>query len=99
MIKLNIKFEDGHRFTFWGEIVESMYGYISLKNIRDQADNIVTDYFRIYEPEITASKNMHIGDILRFEARVKVSEGIVRNLDNITRVKLIKKDIGDCFKN
>lgn len=97
MIKLNIKFEDGHRYTFWGEIVESMYGYILLKNIRDQADNIVTDYFKIYEPNLTASKNMNIGDTIRFEARAKVNDGIVRGLDNVTKVKLIKKDIGGLF--
>lgn len=97
MIKLNIKFEDGHRYTFWGEIVESMYGYILLKNIRDQADHIVKDYFKLYEPDITASKNMNIGDTLRFDARVKLDKGIVSNLDNVTKVKLIKKDIGDLF--
>lgn len=97
MIKLNIKFEGGHRYTFWGEIVESMYGYILLKNIRDQADHIVKDYFKLYEPDITASKNMNIGDTLRFDARVKLDKGIVSNLDNVTKVKLIKKDIGDLF--
>jgi len=97
MIKLNIKFEDGHRYTFWGEIVESMYGYILIKNIRDQADHIVKDYFKLYEPDITASKIMKIGDTLRFDARVKVDQGIVRDLDNVTKVKLIKKDIGELF--
>lgn len=97
MIKLNIKFEDGYRYTFWGEIVETMYGYILLKNIRDQADNIVKDYFKLYEPEITASKIMEIGDRLRFDARVKVDQGIVRELDNVTKVRLIKKDIGGLF--
>jgi len=74
-----------------------MYGYILLKNIRDQSDHIVKDYFKLYEPEITASKNMNIGDTLRFDARVKVDEGIVRELDNVTKVKLIKKDIGELF--
>ncbi len=97
MIKLNIKFEAGHRYTFWGEIVESMYGYILLKNIRDQAGHIVKDYYKIYEPEITASKNMKIGDTLRFDARVKVDEGIVRELDNVTKVSLIKKESGGLF--
>jgi hypothetical protein len=97
MIKLKIKFEDGHRYSFWGEIIESMYGYICLKNIRDQADNIVKDFFKLYEPTMVSSKNMNIGDIIRFDARVKASEGIVSDLDNVTKVKLVKKENEEIF--
>jgi len=97
MIKLKIKFKDGHRYSFLGEIVDTMYGYISLKNIRDQADNIVKDYFKLYEPNMVSSKNVNMGDIIRFDARVKVSEGIVSHLDNVTKVKLIKRDCEEIF--
>ena len=91
MIKFKIKFKDGHRYSFRGEIIESMYGYICLKNIRDQADNIIKDYFKLYEPNMVASKNENIGEIIRFDARVKVKEGIVIDLDNVTKVRLVKK--------
>jgi len=97
MIKLKIKFKDGQRYPFWGEIIESKYGYICLKNIRDQADNIVKDYFKLYEPNMVAEKNMKIGDIIEFDARVKTKEGIVSDLDNITKIKLVKKDIEEIF--
>ena len=97
MIKFKIKFNDGHRYSFWGEIVDTMYGYISLKNIKDQADNIVKDYFKIYEPNVVSSKNVNIGDIIRFDARAKVSEGIIKDLDKVTKVKLIKKECEEIF--
>ena len=97
MIKLKIKFKDGHRYSFWGEIIEAMYGYICLKNIRDQADNIVKDYFKLYEPNMVSSKNVNIGNIIGFDARVKVSEGIIRDLDKVTKVKLIKKECEEIF--
>jgi len=97
MIKFKIKFKDGHRYSFWGEIIEAMYGYICLKNIRDQAGNIVNDYFKLYEPNMASSKNMNIGDIIRFDARVKASEGIISELDNVTKVKLLKKEIEEIF--
>ena len=97
MIKLKIKFKDGNRYSFWGEIIEAMYGYIGLKNIRDQAGNIVKDYFKIYEPTMVSSKNVKIGDIIGFDARVKVKEGIVSDLDNVTKVKLVKKESEEIF--
>ena len=97
MIKFKIKFKDGHRYSFWGEIIESLYGYICLKNIRDQAGNIVKDYFKLYEPNMVSSKNMNIGDIIRFDARVKASEGIVSDLENVTKVKLLKRGIEEIF--
>ncbi len=97
MIKLKIKFKDGHRYSFWGEIIEAMYGYVGLKNIKDQAGNIVKDYFKLYEPNTVSSRNVNIGDIIRFDARVKVSEGIVSDLDNVTKVRLVKKDIEEIF--
>ena len=97
MIKFKIKFKDGHRYSFWGEIIESMYGYICLKNIRDQAGNIVKDYFKLYQPNMVSSKNVNIGDIIRFDARVKTNEGIVSDLDNVTKVKLLKRGIEEIF--
>ena len=97
MIKLKIKFKDGHRYSFCGEIIEAMYGYVGLKNIRDQADNIVKDYFKLYEPNMVSTKNVNIGDIIRFDARVKVKEGIVSDLDNVTKVRLVKKESEEIF--
>lgn len=97
MIKLKIKFKDGHRYSFWGEIIEAMYGYIGLKNIRDQAGNIIKDYFKLYEPNMVSSKSVKIGDIIEFDARVEVKEGIVSDLDNVTKVKLIKKECEEIF--
>ena len=98
MIKLKIKFKDGHRYSFSGEVIESKYGYICLKNIKDQAGNIVKDYFNLYgTPNMASLKNANIGDIIKFEARTKVSNEIVRDFDNITKVKLIKKDSEEIF--
>jgi len=97
MIKLKIKFKDGQRYPFSGEIIESKYGYICLKNIRDQADNIVKDYFKFYEPDMVTEKNIKIGDTIAFDARVKAREGMVSDLDNVTKVKLVKKDSEKIF--
>lgn len=97
MIKLKIKFKDSQRYPFWGEIIESKYGYICLKNIKDQADNIVKEYFKFYEPDMVAEKNIKIGDTIAFDARVQAREGIVSNLDNVTKVKLVKKDSEKIF--